>query len=103
MGELCLRHTEILCLAPRHRSVELRVAEERRAHALFFHAGRRTLGHESVVAELTCAAGDLEGDDDAVPDPEVAGVRTDLLDDTHRLMAEDVAGVHERAEYFVEV
>ena len=45
----------------------------------------------------------LNGIDDAVADGDVRDLRADLLDDAHRLVAEDVALVHVRAEHLVQV
>ncbi len=46
VGELRLRHTEILCLATGHRSVQLRIAEQCGTRSLFGDTGRLTLRHE---------------------------------------------------------
>ena len=49
------------------------------------------------------AAGDVERDHHAIALGDVGDLGADLLDDAHRLVAEDVALAHERAEDLVEV
>jgi hypothetical protein len=49
------------------------------------------------------AADDVERDHHAVARLDVADLGADLLDDPHRLVTEDVAGVDERSEDLVEV
>jgi hypothetical protein len=49
------------------------------------------------------SAGDLERDDHAVARREVGDLGAYLLDYTHRLVAEDVALLHERRQNLVEV
>ena len=101
---LRLRDAQELGLPAGHLAVELGVAEQRGAHALLAHLGRLALRLQPVLAHEAVTAGDVERDDDAV-----AGLRgrrdlrADLLDDAHRLVAEDVALAEERAEDLVEV
>jgi hypothetical protein len=87
----------------RHLAVELRVAEQRGALALVAHLGRLALREEALVAHEAVAAGDVEGDDDAVARLDVADARSDRLDDPHRLVSEDVALLEEGAQHLVQV
>jgi hypothetical protein len=61
------------------------------------------MGVEPAIARPAVPAGDVEGDDDAVARLDVGDPGADLLDDPHRLVAEDVALVDEGAEHLVEV
>src|SRR3712207_4325871 len=70
---------------------------------LFRSLGGLALGLQSPLAHEAVAAGDLEGDDDTVTDREVRGPASDLLDDAHRLVAEDEPLGHDRGEDLVEV
>ena len=103
VGELRLRHAEVLRLPAGHLPVELGVAEERGAAALVADLGGLALRVETAGAHPAVPARDLEREHDAVADLEVADLAADLLDDAHRLVAEDVTAVHERAERLVEV
>src|SRR6185295_14334677 len=60
---------------------------------------------ELAFAEEALAAADGEGDDDAVADFDFAliDVGADFFDDAHRLVTEDVAGLHEGDETVDEV
>jgi len=49
------------------------------------------------------AARDVEGDHDPITGLDVCDVRAHLLDDAHGFVPEDVAGIDERSEEFVEV
>jgi hypothetical protein len=49
------------------------------------------------------AAADVEWDDDTISDGDVPHLRPGLLDDSHGLVAEDVALAHEGAHHFVEM
>src|SRR5215217_9045009 len=73
------------------------------AHALLAHLGGLALGLKPPLAHEAVAAGDLEGDYHPVTDREVRGPASDLLDDAHRLVAEDEPLGHERGENLVEV
>jgi hypothetical protein len=98
-----LRHTQELRLAAGLVAVQLRVAEQHRAHPLLAHLRRLALRLEPLVAHEAMPAGDLERDHDAVPDGELGDLGADLLDDPHRLVAEHGAGLDERAEHLVQV
>jgi hypothetical protein len=58
---------------------------------------------EAMLTRPAGAAGDGEGDDDAVADADVVNLRTDLDDLAHELVAEDVAFLHGGNEAVVEV
>ena len=100
---LRLRHPQVLGLPAGHLPVELREAEQRGAHALVAVLGGLALRLEVARAHPAVSAGDVERDDDAVADLEIPCLGPDLLDDAHRLVAEDVALVEERPEDLVEV
>ena len=103
VGVLRLGHAQVLRLPAGHRSVEVRVAEQRGAHALLAHLRGLALGLQILLAHVAVPAGDLEGDHDAVAGREVRDRAAHLLDDAHRLVAEHVALVHERPQDLVEV
>ena len=75
----------------------------RRTASLITDLSRLALGEEGLVAHPAVAAGDLERDHHPVAGLEVHDVTADLLDDAHRLVAEDVTRGHERAQGLVEV
>ena len=100
VGEL---HAQQLGLAAGHRAVETAVAQQAGAGALVGVLGGLALAVQAAVAHPAPAAADVERDDDPVADLQVEDVGTDLLDDAHRLVTDDVAGVHERRERLVEV
>ena len=100
---LRLRDAQVLGLPAGHLAVELRVAEQRGAHPLVVDLGGLALRLQPVAAHEAVTAGDVERDHHAIALGEVGDLRADLLDDPHRLMAEDVALAHERAEDLVEV
>ena len=56
-----------------------------------------------VRAHEAVPAGDVERDDNPVPHGDVGDLRTDLLHDAHRLVAQDVAGFHVRAQHLIQV
>ena len=103
VGEVGVRHTQILGLAARDLPVHLRVPEQRRAGAVVAHLRRLALRVELLIAHEAVAARDLERDDDPVARLDRGDLVADFLDDAHRLVPEHVAGVHERPEHFVEV
>ncbi len=103
MRELGLRHSQKFGLPAGHRAVQLGVAEQRGAHALVAHLRRLALGEQLQIAHIATAAGDLEGNDHAVTDREIGDAAADFRDDAHRFVAEDVARLHERPQYLVEV
>ena len=86
------RDAEVLRLPAGHLPVELAVAEEARAGAVLAVLGGLALAVEAAVAHPAGAAADVERDDDPVADLEVVTAGADLLDDAHRLVADDVAG-----------
>ncbi len=92
-----------LGLAAGNLPVQLGVAEQRGAGVLVAHLSRLALGLEAALAHEAVSAGDSEGDDDTVTDLEPGDRGTDLLDDPHRFVPEDVATLEERTEQFVEV
>jgi hypothetical protein len=98
-----VRHAQELGLAAGLIAVQLRVAEQRRAHALLAHLGGLALGLEALVAHEAAAAGDLERNDHAVARGELGHARADLLDHAHRLVAQDRALLDEGAEHLVQV
>ena len=102
-AELGLRHAQVLGLPAGHRAVQAGVAEQARALALVAHLGGLALGVEAALAHPAVAAGDVERDDDAVAGLDVGDVGADLLDDAHRLVAEDVARGEVGAQDLVEV
>ena len=86
-----LRDTQELGLPAGDLAVELGVAEQRGALLLVAVLGRLTLREEIALAHPAVAAGDVEGDHDAVARRDLGDLGADLLDDAHRLVAEDVA------------
>ncbi|PSK62863.1 hypothetical protein B0E53_05229 [Micromonospora sp. MH33] len=102
-AELGLGHPQVLGLPARDGAVERGVAEQRGALALAGHLGGLALGVELAVAHPARAAGDGEGDDHPVAGPEPGHPGPDLLDDAHRLVAEDVTGLQVRPEHLVQV
>jgi hypothetical protein len=101
--ELRLRDPQELGLRAGHLAVELAEPEQRGAHSLVAALGGLALGVEPALAHPAGAAADLEGHHHPVAHLEVVDARADLLHDAHRLVAEDVALPHERAEGLVEV
>jgi hypothetical protein len=98
-----LRHAQELGLPAGHLAVELRVAEQRGAHALVVVLGRLALRLQSLLAHEAVATGDVERDHHAVADGDVGHRRADGLDDPHRLVAEHVALAEERSEHLVQM
>ncbi len=94
---------EVLGLAAGDPSIELGVAEEGCAAAMLADLCGLALGVQAMGAHVARAAGDVERDDDPFAGPHAGDVRADFLHDAHGLVAEDVAGVEEGAEEFVEV
>ena len=95
-AELRLRDAQELGLAARDLAVELGVAEQRRARAVLVDLRGLALRHQALVAHAAVPAGDVERDHDAVAGLDVRHLGADLLDDAHRLVAEDVALVDVR-------
>ena len=102
-AEVRLRDPQVLGLPAGDRPVERGVAEQRRTLALLPVLRRLALGEQPAVAHPARPAGDVERDDDAVPGLDVGDLGADLLDDAHRLVAQDVAGLQVRAEHLVEM
>jgi hypothetical protein len=67
------------------------------------HLADRPQAVELLLAHPAFAAGDVEGDDHAVARLQLLDAGADLLDDPHRLLAEDVALFDEHAQHLVEV
>lgn len=103
MGELRLWYPQILGLAAGNPAVQLRIAEQRRAHALILHLGLLALRVELLIAHEAVTARDLEGNDHAFAHRQTADGGTYLSDDAHRLVTQDVARMHEGTEHLVEV
>src|SRR5690606_3812340 len=61
-AELGVRDAQVLRLAPRDRSVELRVSEQRRTAPELADLGGFTLGVQSPLAHPAVATGNVEGD-----------------------------------------
>ena len=103
-AELGLRDAQVLRLAAGHRAVELGVAEQRGALAL--SARTCVVSHWANRPRLHIQQGPqemLNGMTTRSPGLDVGDLGADLLDDAHRLVAEDVTGREERAEHLVEV
>ena len=101
---LRLRHPQVLGLAAGHLAVELGVAEQRGARAVLAHLGGLALRLQARASHIKQWPQEmLNGITTRSPDARSVTVGADLLDDAHRLVAEDVARVDERAEHLVEV
>ena len=90
-------------MGARYLTVELAVTEQAGAGLPLRVLGRLALRLEPGVTHEARPASDVERHDDPVASAQVADVRADLLDDAHRLVADDVAGCHERRHHLVEV
>lgn len=73
------------------------------ARSLIADLRRLALCVEARIAHETVATRDLERNHDAVTYLEIRDFRTDFFDDSHRFMAENVAGIHERTQSLVQV
>ena len=102
-AEVRLRHAQELGLPARAPGRRAWCSRRARRRCLLAHLRRLALRLQLVLAHEAVAAGDVERDDDAVARGDVRDLGADLLDDAHRLVAEDVALVDERAEHLVEV
>src|SRR5699024_2475234 len=78
-------------------------AEEGAALAELSDLRRLALAEVSALAHEAVAAGDVERHHHPVARLDVAHTRADLLDDAHRIVADDVPGLHEHAEHRVTV
>jgi hypothetical protein len=63
------------------------VAEQRRALVLLAHLRRLALRIEAAVTHPAVAAGDVEGDHDAIAGSDVRDRRADRLDNRYRALA----------------
>jgi hypothetical protein len=97
------RDAQVLGLRAGHLAVELGVAEERGPAALFVNLGGLALAVQARRAHRAGAAGDVERHHYPVADLEFGDRGPDLGHHPHGLVAEDVAGVEERAEDLVQV
>jgi hypothetical protein len=102
-SELGLRHPQVFRLAARHLAVQLGVAEQRGTHALVLDLGRFALGEQLLLAHPAMPAGDVERDDDPIARSDMGDLGAHLLDDAHRLMAEDVALLEKWPEDLIEM
>jgi hypothetical protein len=101
--ELRLRDPQQLGLRPGHVAVQLGVAEQGGAGAVLAVLRRLALGVERLVAHPARAARDVERDDDPVAHRHLGHLAADGHDPAHRLVAEDVTGLHQRRQRPVEV
>src|SRR5690606_36166968 len=101
--EIRVRDPEKLCLAPGHRAVQLGVAEEPSALVLFTHLRGFALGEETSITHEASAAGDVERNHHPITRSDMIHLGTDLLDDTHRLVAEDVTFIEVHPEDLVQM
>ena len=101
--ELSLWDAQVFGLAARDLAVQLGETKQGCAHALVSHLGCLTLCVKGLLAHVAVPAGDLERDDDAVTDREVADLGPDFLHNPHRFVAHDVTGVHERGQRLIQV
>src|SRR3954451_14281739 len=100
---MSLGHPQVLRLRPGNLAVELRVTEQSRALTVFANLRCLALRVQATVTHEAVPADDVERDDDPVSRDDVLYVGTDLLDDAHRLVAEDVSLFHEHPEHRVKV
>ena len=98
-----LRNPQQLGLTTRHLAVELGVAEKRRAFALVPDLGCLALRVELLLAHVAPPAGDVEGDHDSVSGLDLGYLGAHGLDNSHGLVAQDVALVHKGAHDLVKV
>ena len=84
-------------------AIELGVAEQRGTHPLIADLRGLTLSEQLLITHVATAARNLEGDHHSVANGEIGYLRADLADDSHRLVAEDVSGVHEGTEHLIEM
>src|SRR5215210_5264380 len=101
--ELGLRDAQELGLPARHLAVEFGVAEKLGARAVLVDLRRLALGVEPLVAHKAVPAAYVERQDHPVAGGHIRDLRPNLLDYPHRLVAEDVPLVDERAEHVVKV
>src|SRR5205823_3712937 len=79
------------------------VAQQARALVGVAVLGRLALRMEAALAHEAGAARDVERDHDGVAGRDLLDLGADLFDDAHRLVADDVALLHDGAELRVEV
>jgi hypothetical protein len=94
---------QVLRLTAGHLAVELGVAEQGGSGVSVSILRRLALGVELALAHPAMPARDVERDHDAVALLELTDFGADLFDDAHRLVAQDVTRLDERAENLVEV
>ena len=102
-AEVALRDPQRLGLAAGDLAVELRVAEKRCALVLLVHLRRLALRVEPLLTHPAVPARDVERDDDPVARLHALDLAAHVRDDSHRLVPEDIALLHERGEHLVEV
>src|SRR5699024_8038893 len=98
-----VRDAQVLGLPAADAAVQLRVPEQGGTGAMRSNLGDLALRLQPAIAHVAVPARDLGGHHHPVPGRQVGDRRTDLLDDAHRLMAQDVALVHERTQHLVQV
>ena len=103
VGVLRLGHPQVLSLPAGHLAVELGVAEQGGARALIAVLRGLALALQPLAAHEAVPAADVERDHHPIACREILDVASDFLDDTHGLVAEDVARAHERPEHLVQV
>ena len=101
--ELGLRDAKQLRLSAGYLAIKLGVAEQCGAHSLIADLRGLALGEQLLITHVATAARNLEGNHHSVADGEIGYLRTDLADDSHRLVAQNVAGIHECAEHLIQV
>src|SRR5829696_8579784 len=90
-------YAQELGLTTGHLSVELGESKQRCAHTLLAHLRGLALRVEPPLAHEAMPADDGKGHHHPVAGLYVCNLVSDLLDDAHRLMSEDIAFLDERA------
>lgn len=86
-----VRHAQELRLSAGHAAVEFRIAEESRAFFVGMNLSSLTLGLEPPFAHPAVSAGNVEGDDHAIPYLHPCNCRTGFLNYAHGFMSQDVS------------
>src|SRR5581483_11989492 len=102
-AELCLRHAQVFGLSARHLTMQLGVAEQRRAIAVFAHLRGFALRVELPIAHPATSAGDPERHDNAIAGLDLRHLAADFLDNAHRFVTDDVALFQKRSQYAVKM